>query len=139
MLSSKEALASQLRNVLAKYNRQKSSESLTNVMQLLLVKQLMAEMDINTSAGGEGATSGNHSKCKPMNATIAGSDLTGVIETMNATINQLVVKDMENRQAIYNLTAILTSPILEIDKPFMLMCTAFDVVCADCHGSQGTA
>ena len=47
------------------------------------------------------------------NAMITGSDLTGVLEAMNATISQLVVKDMENRQAIYNLTAILTSFILE--------------------------
>ena len=45
--SSQEALASQLRDVLAKYNRQQSSESLTNILQLMLVKQLMAEMDPN--------------------------------------------------------------------------------------------
>ena len=105
--SSQEALASQLRDVLAKYNQQQSSESLTNLMQLMLVKQLMAEMDLNTPAGREGTTSGNHSKCKPTNATIAGSDLTGVIEAMNATINRLVVKDMMNRQAIQNLTTIV--------------------------------
>ena len=108
--SSQEALASQLRDVLAKYNRQQSSESLTNIMQLMLIKQLMAEI---TPADGEGTTSCNHSKCKPTNATIAGSDLIGVVKAMNATINQLVVKDMENRQAIHNLTAILTSSILE--------------------------
>ena len=106
--SSQEALASQLRAVLAKYNQQQSSESLMNLMQLMLVKQLMAEMDLNTSpAAGEGTTSGNRSECKPTNATIAGSDLTGVVEAMNATINRLVVKDMENRQAIYNLTTIV--------------------------------
>ena len=103
--SSQEALASQLRDVLAKYNQQQSSESLTNLMQLMLVKQIMAEMDLNTPAGGEGTTSGNRSESKPTNAMIAGSDLTGVVEAMNATINQLVVKDMENRQAIQNLTA----------------------------------
>ena len=34
--SSQEALASQLRDVLAKYNQQQSSESLTSLMQLLL-------------------------------------------------------------------------------------------------------
>ena len=54
--SSQEALASQLRDVLAKYNQQQSSESLTNLMQLMLVKQIMAEMDLNTPAGGEGTT-----------------------------------------------------------------------------------
>ena len=105
--SSQEALASQLRDVLAKYNQQQSSESLTNLMQLMLVKQLMAGMDINTPADGEDTTSGNHSECKPMNAAIAGSDLTGVVEAMNATINHLVVKDVENRQVIQNLTAIV--------------------------------
>ena len=104
--SSQEALASQLRDVLAKYNRQQSSESLTNIMQLLLVKQLMAEMYLNTLAAGEGTTSGSHCECKPVNTTIAGIDLTGVIEAMNATINRLIVQDLENRQAIYNLTAI---------------------------------
>ena len=104
--------ASQLRDVLAKYNQQQSRESSTKLMQLLLVKQLMTEMDLNTLTAGEDTTC-NCSKCKAMNATIAGSDLTGVIEAMNATINQLVVKDMENRQAIHNLTAILTSSILE--------------------------
>ena len=99
--SLQEALASQLRDVLAKCNRQQSSESLTNVMQLMLVKQIMAEMDLNTP-------SGICSKCNPTNnATI------GVIEAINATVNQLVVKDMENRQAIYNLTAILTRSIQE--------------------------
>ena len=108
--SSQEALASQLRAVLAKYNQQQSSESLFNLMQLMLFKQLMAEMDLNTPAAGQSTTSGNHSECKP---TIAGSDLTGVVEAMNATINQLVVKNMENKQAIHNLTAILTSSILE--------------------------
>ena len=105
-------LASQLRDVLAKYNQQQSRESSTKLMQLLLVKQLTTEMDLNTPTAGEDTTC-NCSKCKAMNATIAGSDLTGVIEAMNATINQLVVKDMENRQAIHNLTAILTSSILE--------------------------
>ena len=104
MHSSQEALASQLRDVLAKCNWQQSSESLTIVMQLMLVKQIMAEM----------TPSRIRSECNPTNnATIAGSDLTCVIEAMNATINQLVVKDMENRQAIHNLTAILTSSILE--------------------------
>ena len=95
-------LASQLRDILAKYNQQQSRESSTNLMQLLLVKQLMTEMDLNTPTAGEDTTC-NRSKCKPTNAMIAGSDLTGVIEVMNATINQLVVKDMENRQAIHNL------------------------------------
>ena len=104
--SSQEALASQLRDVLAKYNQQQSSECLTNLMQLMLVKQIMVEMDLNTPAGGEGTT-GNHSECKPMNATIADSGLPGVIEAMNATINYLVVKDMENRQTIHNLTTIV--------------------------------
>ena len=104
--SSQETLASQLRNVLAKYKQQHPSESLTNLMQLLLIKQLMAEMDINTPAGGEGNTSGSCSECKPTNATNAGStDLTSIIVAINATINQLVVKDMENRQTIQNLTA----------------------------------
>ena len=112
--SSQEVLASQLSDVLARYNQQQSSESLMNLMQLMLVKKLMAEMNLNSPTAGEGTTSGiNCSECKAMNATITGSDLTGVIEAMNATINQLVVKDMENRQAIYNLTAILTSSILE--------------------------
>ena len=111
--SSQEALAAQLRDVLAKYNRQQSSESLVNIVQLMLVKQLMAEMDLNTPIAGESTTSGNCSECKPMNATIAGNDLASVIEAMNATINRLIVKDIENRQAIYNLTAILTSSILE--------------------------
>ena len=111
--SSQEALASQLRDVLAKYKRQQSSESLTNLMQLMVIKQLMAEIDLNTPTVRESTTSGDQSKGKPTNATIAGSDLTGVLEAMNATINLMVVKDMENKQAIHNLTAILTSSILE--------------------------
>ena len=67
----------------------------------------------STSIHTPGTTSGIRSECNSTNVTISGRDLTGIIEAMNATINQLVVKDMENRQAIYNLTAILTRSVLE--------------------------
>ena len=43
----------------------------------MLVKQLMAEIILNTPAVGEGTTLGSHSECKPTNAVNAGSDLTG--------------------------------------------------------------
>ena len=99
--SSQEALASKLRDLLAKYKQQESSESLANLMHLVLVKQLMAEINLNTPTAGKGTISGSHSECKP---TTAYSDLTSLIEAMNATINRLVVKDIENRQAIHNLT-----------------------------------
>ena len=94
-------LASQLRDVLAKYNQQQSRESSTKLMQLLLVKQLTTEMDLNTPTAGEDTTC-NCSKCKAMNATIAGSDLTGVIEAMNATINKPIGCQGYGKQASYS-------------------------------------
>ena len=93
--SSQKELASQLRVYTGQV--QSAAVALFNLMQLMLVKQLMAEMDLSTPTGGESITSGNHSECKPK---IAGSDLTGVVEAMNATINQLIFKNMENKQAI---------------------------------------
>ena len=52
-----------------------------------MVKQLMAEIILNTPTAGEGTTSESCSECRPTNAMNAGSDLTGVVEAMNATIN----------------------------------------------------
>ena len=40
----------QLRSIVASYDQQQSSESLTNLMQLLLARQLMAELDHNKPA-----------------------------------------------------------------------------------------
>ena len=55
--SSQQSLANvtaQLRDIVASYDKQQSSKSLTNLMQLVLARKLMAKLDDNT---GNGASS----------------------------------------------------------------------------------
>ena len=90
--SSQRSLANvtaQLKDVVAGYDKQQSSESLTSLMQLLLARQLMAELDHNKPATGDSASS---------------SDDNCDCNEILTTLMQLVTQSMDNTEAIYNLT-----------------------------------
>ena len=58
--SSQQSLANvtaQLKGIVASYDKQQSSKSLTNLMQLVLARQPMAEIDGNKQATGDSANS----------------------------------------------------------------------------------
>ena len=95
--SSQQSLANvtaQLKGIVASYNQQQSSESLTNLMQLLLARQLMAEIDGNKPATGDSANSP---------AANDSCDCNGIL----TTLMQLVTRSIDNTEAIQNLTTII--------------------------------
>ena len=92
--SSLANVTAQLRGIVANYNQQQSSESLTSLMQLVLARQLMAELDDNTPATGDDASSS------------AANDSCDCNE-MLTTMRQLEVRSMDNIEAIQNLTTLV--------------------------------
>ena len=95
--SSQQSLANvtaQLKDVVASYDKQQSSESLTSLMQLVLARQLMAELDDNKPAtGGSAGSSDANDSC----------DCSEIL----STLMQLVDKSIDNTEAIQNLTTIV--------------------------------
>ena len=81
----------QLRSIVASYDQQQSSESLTNLMQLLVARQLMAELDHNKPATENSASS---------SATNDSCDCNEILTTMK----QLEAQSVDNTEAIKNLT-----------------------------------
>ena len=95
--SSQQTLANvtaQLRGIVASYNQQQSSESLTSLMQLVLARQLMTELDHNTPATGDDASSSAANNSCDCNE-------------MLTTMRQLEVRSMDNIEAIQNLTTLV--------------------------------
>ena len=84
----------QLRSIVASYDQQQSSESLTNLMQLVLARQLMAELDHNKPATEDSDSS---------SATNDSCDCNEILTTMK----QLEAQSTDNREAIQNLTTLV--------------------------------
>ena len=94
----------QLRSIVASCDQQQSSESLTNLMQLLVARQLMAELDHNKPATEDSDSS---------SATNDSCDCNEILTTMK----QLKAQSMDNTEAIrdismYNREAISNLTIL---------------------------
>ena len=95
----------QLRSIVASYDQQQSSESLTNLMQLLVARQLMAELDHNKPATEDSDSS---------SATNDSCDCNEILTTMKqleaqSKNNTEAIRDisMYNREAISNLTILV--------------------------------
>ena len=88
----------QLRIIVASYDQQQSSESLTNLMQLLVARQLMAELDHNKPATEDSASS---------SATNDSCDCNEILTTMKQLDARSTFMFMENREAIQNLTVLV--------------------------------
>ena len=84
----------QLRSIVASYDQQQSSESLTNLMQLLVARQLMAELDHNKPATEDSDSS---------SATNDSCDCNKILTTMK----QLEAQSMDSREMIQNLTTLV--------------------------------
>ena len=123
--SSQQSLANvtaQLRDIVASYDQQQSSESLTNLLQIVLARQLTRELDHSTPATGNSASSSaanNSCDCneilstmmqlviKSMDTTKAIRNLTNNSMDNTETIRELSKKDMNNKEAISNLTTLI--------------------------------
>ena len=123
--SSQQELAnvtSQLKDVVASYDKKQSSEPLINLMQLLLARQLMAELDDNKpDAGDSASSSAANDSCdcneilttmmqlvaQSMNTTNAIRNLANKSMDNTETNRDLIDKSMNNREAINNLTTLV--------------------------------
>ena len=123
--SSQQSLANvtaQLKGIVASYDKHQSSESLTNLMQLLLARQLMAELDHNTQATGDSTSSSaandscdcNEILTTMMQLVAQSMDTAKAIRNLanksmdnTETIRDLIDKSMNNREAINNLTTLV--------------------------------
>ena len=81
----------QLRSIVASYDQHQSSESLTGLMQLIVARQLMAELDHNKPATRDSASS---------SATNNSCDCNEILTTMR----QLKTQSTNNTKAIRDLT-----------------------------------
>ena len=88
----------QLRSLVASYDQQQSSESLTNLMQLLVARQLMAELDHNKPATEDSDSS---------SATNDSCDCNEILTTMKQVDARSTFMYMDNREAIQNLTTLV--------------------------------
>ena len=84
-------VTAQLRSIVASYDQKQSSESLTNLMQLLVARQLMTELDHNKPATEDSDSS---------SATNDSCDCNEILTTMK----QLEAQSMDNTEAIKNIT-----------------------------------
>ena len=95
--SSQQELANvtaQLRGIVASYDQKQSSESLTNLMQLVLARQLIAELDHHSPATGDNTSS---------SAANNSCDCNEILTTMR----QLEAHSIDNTRAIQNLTTVV--------------------------------
>ena len=123
--SSQQSLANvtaQLRDIVASYDQQQSSESLTNLLQIVLARQLTRELDHNTPPTGNSASlsaANNSCDCneilttmrqlvtQSMDTTKAIRNLTNNSMDNTETIRELSKKHMNNKEAISNLTTLI--------------------------------
>ena len=123
--SSQQTLANvtaQLRQTVASYDQKQSSESLTNLLQLILARQLTRELDHSTPATGNSASSSaanNSCDCSEilsttMQLTIKSMDTTKAIRNLrnNSMDNTEKIRELSkeysnNREAISNLTTLV--------------------------------
>ena len=106
--SSQQSLANvtaQLRAIVASYDQQQSSESLTNLMQIVLASwQLTRELDHNKPATGNSASSSANNSCDCNEILTKMRQLVTQSMDNTETIRELINKSMDNREVINNLT-----------------------------------